>query len=92
MSQAAPIMETGSDLLGSMQEARTAADALLGDATYKVRERVTVNGRIDAGLVEREQRATHGLAWFATYAQAVFLEFACRRRHGDGHSPGPSAQ
>ncbi len=71
MSQAAPIMETGSDLLGSMQEARTAADALLGDATYKVRERVTVNGRTDSGLVEREQRATHGLAWFATYAEAI---------------------
>ena len=71
MSQAAPIMETGSDLLGSMQEARTAADALLGDAIYKVRERVSVNGRTDSGLVEREQRATHGLAWFATYAEAI---------------------
>jgi (2S)-methylsuccinyl-CoA dehydrogenase len=71
MSHAAPVMETGSDLLGSLQEARAAADALLGDATYKVRERVTVNGRTDAALVEREQRATHGLAWFATYAEAI---------------------
>ena len=71
MSHAAPLMETGSDLLGSLQEARAAADALLGDATYKVRERVTVNGRTDSGLVEREQRATHGLAWLATYAEAI---------------------
>jgi (2S)-methylsuccinyl-CoA dehydrogenase len=71
MSQVAPVMETGSDLLGLMQEARAAADALLGDAIYKVRERVTVNGRTDQGLVEREQRATHGLAWFATYAEAI---------------------
>jgi (2S)-methylsuccinyl-CoA dehydrogenase len=71
MSHAAPLMETGSDLLGLMQEARAAADALLGDATYKVRERVTVNGRTDSGLVEREQRATHGLAWLATYAEAI---------------------
>jgi (2S)-methylsuccinyl-CoA dehydrogenase len=71
MSQAAPLLESGTDLLGLMQEARTAADALLGDATYKVRERVTVNGRLDAGLVEREQRATHGLAWLATYAEAI---------------------
>jgi (2S)-methylsuccinyl-CoA dehydrogenase len=71
MSHAARVMETGSDLLGSMQEARAAADALLGDATYKVRERVTVNGRTDAALVEKEQRATHGLAWFATYAEAI---------------------
>jgi hypothetical protein len=39
MSHAARVMETRSDLLGSLQEARAAADALLGDATYKVRER-----------------------------------------------------
>src|ERR1700682_3693148 len=71
MSHAAPLMETGTDLLGLLQEARAAADALLGDATYKVRERVTVNGRTDSGLVEREQRATHGLAWLATYAEAI---------------------
>jgi (2S)-methylsuccinyl-CoA dehydrogenase len=71
MSQAAPLLESGSDLLGLMQEARAAADALLGDATYTVRERVTANGRLDAGLVEREQRATHGLAWLATYAEAI---------------------
>src|SRR6516162_9496985 len=71
MSQAAPLMETGPGLLESMQEARTAADALVGDAIYRVRERVTVNGRTDAALVEREQRATHGLAWFATYADAL---------------------
>jgi (2S)-methylsuccinyl-CoA dehydrogenase len=71
MSHAAPLMVAGSDLLESMQEARAAADALLGDAIYKVRERVTVNGRTDSGLVEREQRATHGLAWLATYAEAI---------------------
>jgi (2S)-methylsuccinyl-CoA dehydrogenase len=71
MSQAAPLLESGTDLLGLMQEARAAADALLGDATYTVRERVTANGRLDAGLVEREQRATHGLAWLATYAEAI---------------------
>src|SRR5262249_19174654 len=27
--------------------------------------------KIAAGLIDREQRATHGLAWLATYAQAV---------------------
>jgi (2S)-methylsuccinyl-CoA dehydrogenase len=71
MSQTAALVETGADLLGLMQEARTAADALLADATYKVRERVTVNGRLDAKTLEREQRATHGLAWLATYAEAI---------------------
>src|SRR5260370_16785679 len=57
--------------LSSASAARTAADALLNDAVIRVRERVSVNGRSDAGLIDREQRATHGLAWFATYAEAI---------------------
>jgi (2S)-methylsuccinyl-CoA dehydrogenase len=71
MSQAAPLVKAGSDLLGLMQEARGAADALLTDATYEVQERVTVNGKLDADAIEREQRATHGLAWLATYVEAI---------------------
>jgi (2S)-methylsuccinyl-CoA dehydrogenase len=71
MSQPAPLVEAGTDLLGQMQAARGAADALLADATYKVRERVTVAGKLDADAIEREQRATHGLAWLATYVEAI---------------------
>jgi (2S)-methylsuccinyl-CoA dehydrogenase len=71
MSLAASRTDAGTDLLSLMEEARGAADALLNDATVKVRERVSVNGRSDPRLVEREQRATHGLAWFATYAEAI---------------------
>ena len=71
MSLAAPRADAGTDLSSLMEAARTAADALLNDATIRVRERVQVNGRSDARLVEREQRATHGLAWFATYAEAI---------------------
>ena len=71
MSLAASRTDAGTDLMSLMEAARGAADALLNDATVKVRERVCVNGRSDAGLVEREQRATHGLAWFATYAEAI---------------------
>ncbi len=37
----------------------------------KVRERVVVAGKADARLFDREQRATHGLAWLATYVEAV---------------------
>jgi (2S)-methylsuccinyl-CoA dehydrogenase len=70
MSEAA-VVETGTDLLSLMQEARGAADALLADATYEVRERVTVAGKLDAVAIEREQRATHGLAWLATYVEAI---------------------
>jgi (2S)-methylsuccinyl-CoA dehydrogenase len=71
MSLVAPRADTATDLITLMEAARSAADALLHDATIKVRERLSRNGRIDASLVDREQRAAHGLAWFATYAQAV---------------------
>src|SRR5262252_2274432 len=71
MSLAAPRMDAGTDLISLMETARSAADALLHDAAGKVRERVSVNGRIDARVIDREQRATHGLAWFATYAEAI---------------------
>ena len=37
----------------------------------KVRERVVVEGHPVASLFDREQRATHGLAWLATYVEAV---------------------
>ena len=51
--------------------ATAALDALLADAIAKVRERVVVEGQATAQLFDREQRATHGLAWLATYVEAV---------------------
>ncbi len=71
MSLAESRTETGTDLMTLMDAARGAADALLNDAVIRVRERVSVNGTTDARLFDREQRATHGLAWFATYAEAI---------------------
>ena len=71
MSLAEQRTHPGTDLMTLMEAARAAADALLNDAVIRVRERVSVNGRSDAGLIDREQRATHGLAWFATYAEAI---------------------
>jgi (2S)-methylsuccinyl-CoA dehydrogenase len=71
MSLAASRTDARTDLMSLMEAARGAADALLNDAVVRVRERVSVNGRSDARLVEREQRATHGLAWFATYVEAI---------------------
>src|SRR5262249_62254547 len=44
---------------------------LLAEATAKVRTQVTVEGRVVGRLFDREQRATHGLAWLATYVEAV---------------------
>jgi (2S)-methylsuccinyl-CoA dehydrogenase len=53
------------------QEATAAAEALLADATVELRARVTVDGRIIGSMIDREQRAAHGLAWLATYVQAI---------------------
>lgn len=59
------------ELVDLAREAVGALDALLGDALAKVRERVVVEGRVVGRLFDREQRATHGLSWFATYVEAV---------------------
>ena len=59
------------DLVDLSREATAALDALLADAVAKVRERVVVAGKADGRLFDREQRATHGLAWLATYVEAV---------------------
>ncbi len=58
-------------LVDLSREATLALDALLADAVLKVRERVVVEGHPVAKLFDREQRATHGLAWLATYVEAV---------------------
>jgi (2S)-methylsuccinyl-CoA dehydrogenase len=59
------------ELVERSREATAALDALLADAVAKVRERVVVAGKPDGRLFDREQRATHGLAWLATYVEAV---------------------
>jgi (2S)-methylsuccinyl-CoA dehydrogenase len=71
MPQAATVLAVGHDLVTMAHSAVAAVDALLADATAKVRERVTVDGRIVSRTFDREQRATHGLAWLATYVEAV---------------------
>jgi (2S)-methylsuccinyl-CoA dehydrogenase len=73
------------ELVDLAREASTALDALLADAMAKVRERVVVKGEIIGRQFDREQRATHGLAWFATYTEAVRqLAAYAARMAGDG--------
>src|SRR5262245_50435247 len=59
------------ELIGLAHEATAVLDAVLADATAKVRERVSSKGRMDNPAFDREQRATHGLAWLATYVEAI---------------------
>ena len=59
------------EVIAMLGEAVTAADALLSDARRAVGHRVAIDGQVVARLFDSEQRATHGLAWLATYVEAI---------------------
>jgi len=80
------------DLVGLAQEASAALDALLADAMAKVREKVVVEGHVVGRLFDREQRATHGLAWLATYVEAVRQLAAYAGRMADDHTLGEAEE
>jgi len=72
MPLAAPRSDAhGRDVIALSRAATDAVEALLADASAKLRSRVTVEGRVVNRLVDREQRGAHGLAWIATYVEAV---------------------
>jgi (2S)-methylsuccinyl-CoA dehydrogenase len=77
--------DAGVKLLALAREATRAAEALLAEATAAVRGRVTVEGHMVEALFDREQRATHGLAWLATYVESVRqLTAYAERMHAGG--------
>jgi (2S)-methylsuccinyl-CoA dehydrogenase len=57
--------------IGQTSQCVAAADRLLARATDAVRTQVAPHGTMDPTLLEREQRAVHGLAWLATYVEAL---------------------
>src|SRR5690242_7706429 len=63
--------DPGLDLVSMADAAVEAMDGLLADAVAKLRGRVTVEGHVVNRLFDREQRATHGVAWLATYVEAL---------------------
>ncbi len=63
--------DAGLRLTALGREAARAAEAILQDATRAVAARVMVERHAVERLFDREQRATHGLAWLATYVEAV---------------------
>src|SRR5215213_6807506 len=71
MSSAAAGSKPDLNLIALADDAVSAMDALLADATRAVAARVKQDGRLAANLLDREQRAAHGLAWFATYTEAL---------------------
>ncbi len=59
------------DLLGLTAAALAPVDGILEKAKTSVRALVSDGGRVSASLIEAHQTAAHGLAWLATYAQAL---------------------
>jgi (2S)-methylsuccinyl-CoA dehydrogenase len=73
MSLAATRQPSGTEpaLLQLADEAEAAVATLLVEATKAVSARVSQNGKVSSDLIDREQHAAHGLAWLATYVEAV---------------------
>ena len=70
---AAPMIEKAvlTNLLVLTAEAVPAAEAILARAKDVVRAQVVDGDKISAALIERNQTAAHGLAWVATYVEAL---------------------
>ncbi|HEY1944905.1 MAG TPA: acyl-CoA dehydrogenase family protein [Roseiarcus sp.] len=54
--------------------------SLLARAVSALRERLSENGKLSAAKIEQEQHAAHGLAWLATYVEAIKELTAYARR------------
>jgi (2S)-methylsuccinyl-CoA dehydrogenase len=63
--------DAGIKLIALAREATRVAEGILADAVDAVRNRVSVDSQVVDAAVDREQRATHGLAWLATYVEAL---------------------
>jgi (2S)-methylsuccinyl-CoA dehydrogenase len=60
-----------SNWLSDAPAALESVEALYAEALESVRARVTKDGKLSNELIEQEQHAAHGLAWFATYVQGL---------------------
>jgi (2S)-methylsuccinyl-CoA dehydrogenase len=73
------------ELITLLDEAAEAATTLRDRAIEAVSAKVASGGKIDSAALEREQHAAHGLAWIATYVEALRqLASYARRMDGEG--------
>jgi (2S)-methylsuccinyl-CoA dehydrogenase len=59
------------NLLARTAAAAEACAGLRADAIAWLKRQVAPDGKVDPKLLEREQRAAHGLAWLSTYVEAL---------------------
>jgi (2S)-methylsuccinyl-CoA dehydrogenase len=71
------------DLIPLLESAAEAASTLRDRARDAVAGKVSQSGKIDGDALEREQHAAHGLAWIATYAEALNQVASYARRMSD---------
>ena len=92
MPLAASQTSAGHDVIATLGEAISAVESLFSDARRAVGDRVTIEGRTIARVFDREQRATHGLAWLATYVEALRQLAAYAQRMSDMGSFGETEE
>jgi (2S)-methylsuccinyl-CoA dehydrogenase len=88
MPLAASQRAQGHEVIPALADAVGAVEALFADARRAVADRVTIEGRTVGRVFDREQRATHGLAWLATYLEAVRQLSAYAQRLSDNGAFG----
>ena len=76
------------ELMTALRQAVQGCEALFADARRVVADRVMVDGRPLGRALDREQRATHGLAWLATYVEAIRRLAAYAERLAEAGSLG----
>ena len=69
LSNVAPVLLD--NLLTLTEAAIAPVDAIVSAARDRLRAKLSVDGRVSSTLVEQNQTAAHGLAWLATYAEAL---------------------
>ena len=71
MSLAYETTDLVTPLADQLREASDAIDGLLKIALQRVAQKVSKDGKLNAQLIDQEQRAVHGVAWLATYATSL---------------------
>ncbi|WP_323023105.1 acyl-CoA dehydrogenase family protein, partial [Pararhodobacter sp.] len=68
MTAPAPLL---ADLSARVAALQAPLDTLLASATTQLRAMVSDGGKVQGALIDRHQRAAHGLAWLATYVESI---------------------
>ena len=82
--------DSAADILAQASDAVASAEALLADATLTLRAKFAPDGKLAASAIDREQHAVHGLAWLATYVEAIRQLAAYAQRLTNAGRFGPA--